>query len=391
MATIRTKFRPSSVEGREGTLYFQIIHGRVARQINTGYKIFPSEWDEHASEIILSVSDDARRSLLLALKERMKKDVRRLESIIAGLERSGGTYPADSYNFMAFGKRLVEELERVGKKRTAERYTTVLNSFTRFWGRDGDIPLEDIGSTLMLEYEAWLKDKGICPNSTSYYMRNLRAVYNRAVDKELTIQRSPCKHVYTGIDKTVKRAVPLKVIRMIRDLDLRISPGMEYARDMFMLSFYTRGMSFVDIAYLKKADLKSGVLTYRRQKTGRRLSIKWEKPMQEILDRYGHNDSPYLFPVIKDTAKDAVRQYRSTAHFINGKLKELGKRLGLGMPLTMYVARHAWASIARSKNVPLATISEAMGHDSENTTKIYLASLDTSQVDKANDIILKSL
>ncbi len=356
------------------------------------------------SEIILPVSGDARRSLLLALKERMEKDIRRLESIIAGLERSGGTYPAgrvvelfhnpppeDSHNFMAFGKRLVEELERVGKKRTAERYTTVLNSFTRFRGRDGDIPLEDIGSTLMLEYEAWLKDKGICPNSTSYYMRNLRAVYNRAVDKELTIQRSPFKHVYTGIDKTVKRAVPLKVIRMIRDLDLRISPGMEYARDMFMLSFYTRGMSFVDIAYLKKADLKSGVLTYRRQKTGRRLSIKWEKPMQEILDRYGHNDSPYLFPVIKDTAKDAVRQYRSTAHFINGKLKELGKRLGLGMPLTMYVARHAWASIARSKNVPLATISEAMGHDSENTTKIYLASLDTSQVDKANDIILKSL
>ena len=255
----------------------------------------------------------------------------------------------------------------------------------------GDIPLEDIGSTLMLEYEAWLKDKGICPNSTSYYMRNLRAVYNRAVDRELTVQRSPFKHVYTGIDKTVKRAVPLKAVRMIRDLDLRLSPGMEYARDMFMLSFYTRGMSFVDIAYLKKADLKSGVLTYRRRKTGRRLSIKWEKPMQEILDRYGHNDSPYLFPVIRDTAKDAVRQYRSAAHFINGKLKELGKRLGLGMPLTMYVARHAWASIARSKNVPLATISEAMGHDSENTTRIYLASLDTSQVDKANDIILKSL
>ncbi|MCS2995916.1 tyrosine-type recombinase/integrase [Phocaeicola vulgatus] len=299
--------------------------------------------------------------------------------------------PEDSHNFMAFGKRLVEELERVGKKRTAERYTTVLNSFTRFRGRDGDIPLEDIGSTLMLEYEAWLKDKGICPNSTSYYMRNLRAVYNRAVDRELTVQRSPFKHVYTGIDKTVKRAVSLKAVRMIRDLDLRLSPGMEYARDMFMLSFYTRGMSFVDIAYLKKADLKGGVLTYRRRKTGRRLSIKWEKPMQEILDRYGHNDSPYLFPVIRDTAKDAVRQYRSTAHFINGKLKELGKRLGLGMPLTMYVARHAWASIARSKNVPLATISEAMGHDSENTTKIYLASLDTSQVDKANDIILKSL
>lgn len=296
------------MEGREGTLYFQIIHGRVARQINTGYRLFPSEWDGRMSEIILPVSGDARRSLLLALKERMEKDIRRLESIIAGLERSGGTYPAgrvvelfhnpppeDSHNFMAFGKRLVEELERVGKKRTAERYTTVLNSFTRFRGRDGDIPLEDIGSTLMLEYEAWLKDKGICPNSTSYYMRNLRAVYNRAVDKELTIQRSPFKHVYTGIDKTVKRAVPLKVIRMIRDLDLRISPGMEYARDMFMLSFYTRGMSFVDIAYLKKADLKSGVLTYRRQKPDGVCPLNGRNPCRRYWTGMATMTAPTFF------------------------------------------------------------------------------------------------
>ena len=392
------------MEGREGTLYFQIIHGRVARQINTGYRLFPSEWDGRMSEIILPVSGDARRSLLLALKERMEKDIRRLESIIAGLERSGGTYPAgrvielfhnpppeDSHNFMAFGKRLVEELERVGKKRTAERYTTVLNSFTRFRGRDGDIPLEDIGSTLMLEYEAWLKDKGICPNSTSYYMRNLRAVYNRAVDRELTVQRSPFKHVYTGIDKTVKRAVPLKAVRMIRDLDLRLSPGMEYARDMFMLSFYTRGMSFVDIAYLKKADLKSGVLTYRRQKTGRRLSIKWEKPMQEIVSRYDTSGTPYLLPVIRDMRTDGRKQYKSAAHRVNRLLKKLGMRLGLAIPLTMYVARHGWASIAKSRNIPVSIISEAMGHDSEKTTLIYLASLDTSAIDKANSLILKAL
>ena len=403
MATIRTKFRPSSVEGREGTLYFQIIHGRVARQINTGYKIFPSEWDEHASEIILSVSDDARRSLLLALKERMKKDVRRLESIIAGLERSGGTYPADrvveffhnpppadSYNFMAFGKRLVEELERVGKKRTAERYTTVLNSFTRFWGRDGDIPLEDIGSTLMLEYEAWLKDKGICPNSTSYYMRNLRAVYNRAVDKELTIQRSPFKHVYTGIDKTVKRAVPLKVIRMIRDLDLRISPGMEYARDMFMLSFYTRGMSFIDMAYLKKSDLKNGIITYRRRKTGQQLIVKWEKCMEDILAKYGENTATrYLLPIITNPCSDERTQYRNAICRINVALKGVAGLAGLNIPLTMHVARHCWASVAKSKNIPLSVISEGMGHDSEETTRIYLASLDTSVVDKANSLILK--
>ena len=393
------------MEGREGTLYFQIIHGRVARQINTGYRLFPSEWDGRMSEIILPVSGDARRSLLLALKERMEKDIRRLESIIAGLERSGGTYPAgrvvelfhnpppeDSHNFMAFGKRLVEELERVGKKRTAERYTTVLNSFTRFRGRDGDIPLEDIGSTLMLEYEAWLKDKGICPNSTSYYMRNLRAVYNRAVDKELTIQRSPFKHVYTGIDKTVKRAVPLKVIRMIRDLDLRISPGMEYARDMFMLSFYTRGMSFIDMAHLKKKDLQNGFLSYRRRKTGQQLVIRWEKCMQEIVGKYPEDSlSPYLLPVLKYPFKDTHKHYRNVMSGINRNLKEIARLADISVPLSMYCARHSWASAAKGKNIPISVISEGMGHDSEATTQIYLASLDNSVVDKANAQILKSL
>ena len=88
---------------------------------------------------------------------------------------------------------------------------------------------------------------------------------------------------------------------------------------------------------------------------------------------------------------DARRQYKNAAHLVNDKLKKLGERLGLGIPLTTYVARHAWASIARSKNILLPTISEAMGHDSENTTRIYLASLDASVVDKANSLILKSL
>ena len=117
-------------------------------------------------------------------------------------------------------------------------------------------------------------------------MRNLRAIYNRAVAKELTVQRFPFKQVYTGIDKTVKRAVSIEVIRQIRDLDLTLHPSMEYVRDMFLFSFYTRGMSFVDMAFLLKKDLQNGVLTYRRHKTNQLLFIKWEKQMQEIIDKY---------------------------------------------------------------------------------------------------------
>ena len=402
MATIKVKFRASSIETKEGSVYYQVIHERVARQISTGYKLYPLEWDATHSEIVLYTGiREERRKYLLSLKEVLAGDVSRLKSIISRFDRSGDVYTADKIvelfnstdnngEFIGFTRNLIQELRRIGKRCTAETYTTTLNSFLRF-RKKKDILIEEVDSNLMMEYEIYLKAAGVCPNSSSFYMRNLRAIYNRAVEKGLTIQRNPFKHVYTGIDKTVKRAVPLKVIRQIKELDLTLNPSMDYARDIFMFSFYTRGMSFIDIAYLKKKDLQNGILSYRRQKTNQQLLIKWEKPMQEIIDKYDTMGSSYLLPIILDAETDERRQYKNAAQLINSKLRKLGEQIGLPIPLTSYVARHAWASIARSKNIPLATISEAMGHDSENTTRIYLASLDTSVVDKANSIILKAL
>lgn len=402
MATVRPKFRATSSEMKEGTLFFQVIHNRVARQIHTGYKVFPQEWDAENKEIIFpSGTSEVRRNYLVSLKNAVQEDTKRLRSIVSHLERLGNAYtaddvvstyfsPADNCCFMSFARNLVGQLKQIGKRCTAETYTTAINSFARF-RKERDILLDDVDSDLMTAYEAYLKSTGICPNSSSFYMRNLRAIYNRAVEKELTVQRYPFKHVYTGINKTVKRAVPLNVIRQIRNLDLSLCPVMDYARDVFMFSFYTRGMSFVDMAFLKKKDLQNGILSYRRHKTNQQLFIKWEKPMQELIDKYDTTGSPYLLPIIKSNGKDDRRQYKSEAHRINNNLKKIGERLGLVIPLTTYVARHGWASIAKSKNIPIATISEAMGHDSETTTRIYLASLDTSVVDKANSLILKSL
>lgn len=402
MATARLKFRASSYETKEGILFFQVIHNRVARQIRTHYKLYPQEWDADKKEIVLPAGvGEERRNYLISLKKELREDMRRLKSIISRFESEGDGYtvedvasayilPTDNSCFISFARGLVGQLKLIGKRCTADTYTTAVNSFARF--RKGcDILWEDVNSDLLMAYEVYLKSTGICPNSISFYMRNLRAIYNRAVEKDLTVQRHPFKHVYTGIDKTVKRAVPLKIIRQIRDLDLTLYPAVDFARDVFMFSFYTRGMSFVDMAFLKKKDLRNGILSYRRQKTGQRLTIKWEKPMQEIIDKYDIADTPYLLPIIRNIDVDARRQYKTKAHLVNDKLRKLGERLGLTIPLTTYVARHGWASIARSKNIPLSIISEAMGHDSEKTTRIYLASLDTSAVDKANKQIIKAL
>lgn len=403
MTTVKTKLRPSTVAGRPGSIIFLVTRHRVVRQITTGYKVFPHEWDAERSEVLAPPgSAENRRTCLAALRGRVAVDRAMLEDIVAGLDRAGRDYTADDVvrlfrspsgdgGFISFADILIAELKRTGRERTAERYATVLGSFKRFMAGRGDIHPDRVDAALMAEYETFLQARGICPNSISFYMRGLRAVYNRAVERGLTVQRGPFRHVYTGIGKTVKRAVPARVIRQIRDLDLTPCPAMELARDLFMFSFYTRGMSFVDMAYLRKSDLKNGILSYRRRKTGQQLLIRWEKPMQEIVDKYDTSDTPYLLPIIRDMAADACRQYRNAAHLVNGKLKRIGKQLGLEIPLTTYVARHGWASIAKSRNIPLATISEAMGHDSEKTTRIYLASLDTSSVDKANSLVLKSL
>ena len=402
MATVKVKFRPSSVITKEGTLYYQITHDRVVRQINTGYKLYPTEWHSFTSQIVVPPNaEESRYHYLLALQNNLKKETARLAEIIVRLNRTDSAYTADRivelYNlrsdndsFLLFTRNLIVQLKQIGKIRTAETYTCALNSFIRFQG-ETDLLWEAVDSNLMIEYEVYLKAEGVCPNTSSYYMRSLRAIYNRAVEKELTIQRYPFKHVYTGIDKTVKRAVPVTVIRQIRNLKLEHNPMLDYARDIFMFSFYTRGMSFVDMAYLKKKDLYNGILSYRRQKTNQQLFIKWEKPMQEIIDKYDTTGTPYLLPIIKDVGKDERRQYKNASHLVNCKLKKIGIQLGLTIPLTTYVARHGWASIAKSKNIPISTISEAMGHDSENTTRIYLASLNTSVIDKANSLIIKSI
>ena len=406
MTSIKVKFRPSSVRGKEGTIYYQIIRGRVVRQLKTNYRIYAEEWNENRATVILCGCNNERYGYLLLLRGRINRDIRRLEKISVSLvNTSRNSYTADDIiqkfqdtvtddSFFSFMKEVIVQLKRLNRDRTAETYTATLSSFLRFQNRK-DVLMEEMTSDLMQEYEAYLKASGIVMNTISFYMRILRAVYNRAVEKGIVEQRNPFRHVYTGIDKTVKRALALKEIRKIKELDLTFYPALDFARDMFLFSFYTRGMSFVDMAYLQKSDLKNGVLVYRRRKTGQQLSVKWEECMQAIVDKYKVRvmpDWPYLLPIITVMdAKKVRKQYKNSLYAVNLNLKRVAARIGLSIPLTTYVARHSWASIARNKNIPLAVISEAMGHDSELTTQIYLASLECSVSDKANTLILKDL
>lgn len=400
MASIKVKFRPSTVADREGTIYYQIIQERNVRQLLSDYHVFPAEWDENRSMVTTTQKSD-RKSYILSIRERIRWDMERLTKISRKLEADGLAYTADDvidefnryaneYSLFNFMEGIIIKLKQNGKVRTSETYTAALNSFKKF-RKDEDIMLDCLTSQIMEAYEAWHQSRGVAPNTISFYTRILRAVYNRAVEEDVVENRNPFRHVYTGVDKTVKRALPLPVIKKIKALDLSLAPALDYARDMFMMSFMLRGMSFIDMAYLRKTDLANGYVIYRRRKTGQQLAIEWTKDMQLILDKYPENASDYLLPIIRNPGTNERCAYRNAGYNINHNLKKIAKKVGVSIPLTLYVARHSWASAAKAKGIPISVISEGMGHDSETTTQIYLASLDASVVDKANSLILKAL
>ena len=403
MASIKLKFRAHTDNKKEGALYFQVIHERVVKQVKTDYRIFEYEWDKRRGDIVKEFPlSAARNETLRIVRDKILWEQRKLEQIAKSFENIGQPYTADEiihrYKESASDKTTVfeymrhqsERMKKLGRTRTGETYQQTLHSFMRF--RNGvDLYFDMFYADMAEQYESYMRANCLSRNTTSFYMRILRCIYNRAVEDGLAQQNNPFKRVYTGVDKTAKRAISIKEIKRIKELDLADKPDLDFVRDLFILSFYLRGMSFIDLAYLRKKDLANGYITYIRKKTGQQLTIRWERSMQEIIDKYPENPTPYLLPVIMKQDGTERKQYLNKILFVNRKLKQIAQLAKIATPLTMYVSRHSWASIAKSKNIPLSVISEGMGHDNEETTRIYLASIQTNQIDEANSRILKEL
>lgn len=292
-------------------------------------------------------------------------------------------------SFFTLFDEQIEKLKKDGNLRTAETYAAALNKLRSFREEKYLMPSE-ITPELMESFQNWLKNHHLSMNTISFHMRKLRAVYNKAVEQGLTADLHPFRHVYTGIAKTSKRAINISDLKRIKELQLD-DPMLEYARDMFLFSFYTRGMAFVDMAYLRKSDVDGGLLTYRRKKTGQQLTIRWEQSMMEIAQRYPSKSGYYLLPIIHTHNGKERNQYRHVQTLINESLKTVGEMAKINHKLTMYVTRHSWASIARKMGVQLNVISHGMGHSNEKTTEIYLKSVDMTIVDEANRNIMQQL
>ena len=398
--SIKLKFRPSQLEERNGTLFFQLIHNRVSYQYTTNHKILPSEWEARRSSIIIPPASNSRHDAVMKIRKRVRWELAGLTKLANRILEDNESTTVDEVleqwrdmmlqqPFFIFMRSVIDKLQASNKHCTADKYRSALRSFEHFIGGQ-DLMLYEVTYELIEEYQQWLIDNEIDMNTISFYMRILRAVFNRAVKQKLVCQTCPFADVYTGIAETKKRAIDLESIQRIKDVNLQGKANLELARDLFLFSFYCRGMAFVDMSYLTKDSIRNGFLTYNRHKTKQQLTVKWETPMQEIIDKY-KSEGQYILPIIRDNVETEYEQYKRMNKNVCRWLKTVGKMANINCNLTIYVARHSWSSIAKQRNHPISTISRALGHTSEKTTQIYLDSLDNSAVDDANSDIMYGL
>ena len=397
MYTVSVKIKRgiSVSEEKRMPLYVQLIYRRETRKIRLPYRVSAGEWLSEREEVHTPVGSEVERSEeLRVMREHLVRDCRTVRQVVCSMEKKK-VFTLDDIvaackerftvsNLTKYVEKLIGELFAVGKDQTARHYRSTLNSFLRF--RQGsDLRLDELDPVLVKEYESYLFGTGLCANTVSFYLRVLRSVLNRAV-REGLVEAVPMlfSHVHTRIEKTRKRAVEEKVILELAALPLP-SPGLSLCRDLFLFSYYARGMAFVDLAHLRRENIRGGKIVYVRRKTGQELQIQLLPVMKQLLSRYRDASSPYLFPVLK-SATPSRKEYESALRLQNKRLKKLGSLVGSG--LSTYTARHSWASVALEKGISEELISKGMGHESVKTTRIYIAYRNTSQIDRANEIVI---
>lgn len=394
--SFKIKRRSSKKKGKPMLLDVQIIYLRDKSNIMLPYPVSEYEWDTTKAEIVIpDNADKYREEELRDFREKIKRDLRIIMTEAIRLAKKGAPSVKDISNacrkrlevsdFGIYAEKLIAETKSRGKLSTASNYQSTLNSFMEYRS-NVDIRLDDIDTTIVKEYETFLYESKICSHTVSFYLSTLRAIRNHAV-KEGFAEPSPAlfKDVYTGTDKTDKRAINEDVLSQLIVLDLSLSYDLALARDLFLFCYYARGMSFIDLAHLKKDNIKGKKLVYIRKKTGQKLTVKLLPEMKQLIARYRKVSGPYLFPVLKN-GNASYRDYTSALRLQNMRLKKLGKLVGAD--LSTHVARHTWASIALKRGISEELISRGMGHFSVTTTRIYLIRWDDDQLDRANEIVV---
>lgn len=421
MTSINLVLRRSS-RGREyrGSLCLRLIHNRRVKCVTLpGCRLFAGEWDGRLQKIVYPAGDFRRTRELERMELLIDREVEVVRGLVSRLQGRGiytvddvvGLYRGrrDCGMLLGFTEVLADALERENCRRTARAYRTAVRGLIGYNG-GMDIPLKHISPALVRGFEKYLREGGRLPNTVAFYMRNLRAIYNKAVASGSVVVRRderPFAGISTAVARTMKRALSLEELQALHALDFERLPaagGMSkrqiaLCRSLlrcwryFFFCVFARGMSWVDMAYLRKENIRGEVMRYCRRKTGQLIEVRLTHELSAIIDAFADEveDSPYVFPIIRDEGKSAALQYESALRTQNNRLRRLAELAGIDRRVSTHVARHSWASVGKEEDLSTHVISESLGHASQETTLIYLALLNNRVLDEANERVAMAI
>jgi len=382
-------------------LYLRVIKDRRIKYHYLGHDFYPNEMDKDmkrlkinhplSKEISIKIKDwetDAQKAILEL--EREKRDYS-AETIITKLKQNEITSITVGKFFDKTIERLVNE-DRVGYSKVFKETKRELMNFRK----QIDFNFQDIDSKFLTKFDSFIIKKGCEKNTAFVYMRTFKTLVNYAKEEKLIPKdfggfANFSFKQYRGI-KTKKRAISKESINLIESKNLSDSPHLSYAVDIFLFSYYCRGMNFIDIAHLKWHDLdldKFGI-EYIRRKTKKEMKFKILPPAFKIIKKYMpeeiQNTNSYVFPILNekhDTQEKIYNRVFSVRKQINSNIKAVAKLLSIDNHITTYVARHTFATVLKKSNLPIGVIQQTLGHESESTTQIYLDDLDDDTINNA--------
>lgn len=280
----------------------------------------------------------------------------------------------------------ISQLQGEERYSTAKSYWDAWNSLIHYFNRE-DISYEEITKERLYRYETYLTRRGCMRNTISTYMRRLRCIYNRAVDRgKAPYVSQHFSGVFTGIESRKKRSLPIYELHRLMTVPVE-NKKLRDTQLAVCLMFQYGGMPFVDFVHLKSENIRNNVLFYRRRKTGSSIRIELSKKakcMQRELSSYTSCTSDYLMPFLSGdkSGRSAYLEYRETLIQFNRNLKKLKCQAGIKSDVTSYSIRHSFANLLKEQHVPIEIISELLGHRSIRTTQIYLRSFSLEELTK---------
>ena len=369
------------------------------------------------SEVIYLSEEDWEKVMGQRPKEKLKEIKFKLveyeklaEEIISEIEKKGRAFSFDLFEseFIALGEEtsvfalfnsIIRDLESEERIGTAISYRNALNALKKF-RNNKDLLFADLTVTFLKDFERYMRKK-LSVTSIGIYMRSLRTIYNRAIDKSIVGQNDyPFRQYKIPSEGAMKRALTKQQVLNIYNYEALPHSSEWFAQNYWLLSYLCQGMNFTDIAFLKNENIYDGRINYIRRKTKRTaksvklLSIKITPPVAEIIHNLRNPTSikpgDFVFPIL-DGSMDAIRQKAAINQFVkitNKWLKKIADKLEINFKLTSYVARHSYATVLKRSGVATNIISESLGHYSEKTTQVYLDGFEKQVIDEANQHLL---